>query len=57
MSEINQNGYSNIDRQKEQFIAKLEGNSPNQLKNFCRKLGLSSAGTKLGLLDRAAKFL
>ena len=42
---------------KEDFIFKLEGNSMNNLKNLLKKLGLSTSGTKMGLLNRVAEFL
>ncbi|CAI2359764.1 unnamed protein product [Moneuplotes crassus] len=46
-----------MEAKKQEFILKLDCNTPNNLKNFLKKLGLSSSGTKKGLLYRAAEFL
>jgi len=49
--------FYDIEAKKQDYISKLECNTANNLKNFLKKLGLSSSGTKVGLLNRAASFL
>jgi hypothetical protein len=51
------NNSQEFESKKQDFMEKLKGNTSNNLKNFLKKLGLPSAGTDVGRIDRAASFL